>query len=62
MLSTVKGRKELLVEFGVRSKLNSIYRKVTLKLDTGSDVNAIKWKIYKELFPDEHLQCYSGEL
>ena len=55
-LSTVKGRKKLLVEFGVETELNSIDRKLILKLDTGSDVNPINWKTFKELFPDVQLQ------
>ena len=33
------------------ASLNSVYKKVILKLDTGADVNAINRKTFYELFP-----------
>ena len=35
---------------------HSIDKKVTLKLDTGADVNAFNRKTFYELFPDVQLQ------
>lgn len=42
MLSSVnsKAQKELLVQFGILTDLNTIDKKVTLKLDTKTDINA----------------------
>ena len=56
MLSNQTGREEFLVQFGIGKELDSINKKLILKLDTGSDVNAINWKTYKELFPDVELK------
>ena len=56
MLSTRFGKKEFLIEFGIGKDLDSMDKKLILKLDTSSDVNAINWKTFKELFPDVELQ------
>ena len=44
MLSTTKERKESPLKFGIGKDLNSINKKLILKLDTVSDGNAINWK------------------
>ena len=50
-----KQKKELLMQFSIRVKLNSINKKVTLKLDTGADANSLNQKTFKTLFPDVEL-------
>ena len=56
MLSTkVNPSKALFIEFGSGMKATSIDRKLPLKLDTGSDVNAINRKTLQKLFPDVKL-------
>ena len=42
MLSSVnsKAQKELIVQFGIGTDLNTIDKRVTLKLDTKTDINA----------------------
>ena len=42
MLSKINPSQALVIEFGCGMKATSIDRKLPLKLDTGSDVNAIK--------------------
>ena len=46
MLSSVnsKAQKELLVQFGIGTDLNTIDKKVTLKLDTKTDINATNFQ------------------
>ena len=56
ILSSQTGREEFLVQFGIRKELDSIDKKLILKFDTGSDVNAINWKTYKELFLEVKLK------
>ena len=58
MLSTKhsKPQQELLIQFGIRKDFHSIDKKVTLKLDTGADVNAFNRTIFQKLFPDVVLQ------
>ena len=51
-----KPQQELLVQFGIGKDFHSIDQKVTLKLDTGADVNAFNKKTFYELFPDVQLQ------
>ena len=45
----------LVIEFGCGMKPTSIDRKLPLKLDTGSAVNAISRKTFQKLFPDAKL-------
>ena len=56
MLSTTKGKQELVIEFGCGKNLDSMDKKITMKIDTGADVNAINKKTFKTLFPDVQLQ------
>ena len=51
-----KPQQELLVQFGIGKDFHSIDKKVTLKLDTGADVNALNWTTFQKLFPDVVLQ------
>ena len=51
-----KPQQELLVQFGIGKDLHSIDKKVTLKLDTGADVNAFNQTTFQKLFPDMALQ------
>ena len=44
--SKINPSKALIIEFGCGIKHNSIDRKLPLKLDTGSDVNAINRKTF----------------
>ena len=53
--SKVKSSKALIIEFGCGMKATSIDRKLSLKLDTGSDVNAINRKTFQRLFPNVKL-------
>ena len=52
----------LVIEFGCGMKPTSIDRKLPLKLDTGSDVNAISRKTFQKLFPDAKLTPSSNVL
>ena len=52
----------LVIEFGCGMKATSIDRKLPLKLDTGSDVNAINKKTFQKLFPDAKLTPSSNVL
>ena len=56
MLSTQKGKQELVIEFRCSKNLDSMDKKITMKIDTGADVNAINRKMFKTLFPDVQLQ------
>ena len=56
MLSTVKGKNELIIEFGCRTDLDSMDQKIAMKIDTGADVNAINRTTFKNLFPNTKLQ------
>ena len=56
MLSTTKGKQELVIEFGYGKNLDSMDKKITMKIDTGADVNAINRKMFKILFLDVQLQ------
>ena len=58
MLSTKhsKPQQELLIQFGIRKDFHSIDKKVTLKLDTGADVNVFNRTTFQKLFPDVVLQ------
>ena len=51
-----KPQQELLVQFGIGKDFYSIDKKVTLKLDTGADVNAFNQTTFQKLFPDVVLQ------
>ena len=51
-----KPQQELLVQFGIGKDFHSIDKKVTLKLDTGVDVNAFNRTTFQKLFPDLVLQ------
>ena len=51
-----KPQQELLIQFGIGKDFHSIDKKVTLKLDTGADVNAFNQTTFWKLFPDVVLQ------
>ena len=51
-----KPQQELLIQFGIGKDFHSIDKKVTLKLDTGADVNAFNQTTFRKLFPDVVLQ------
>ena len=51
-----KPQQELLIQFGIGKDFHSIDNKVTLKLDTGADVNAFNRTTFQKLFPDVELQ------
>ena len=55
MLSTTRGKKELMIEFGCGEDIHSIDQKITLKVDTGADVNAINRRTFQRLFPKKKL-------
>ena len=52
-----KPQQELLIQFGIGKDFHSTDKKVTLKLDTGSDVNAFNQTTFQKLFPDVALQA-----
>ena len=56
MLSTQKGKHELIIEFGCGTDLDSMDQKIAMKIDTGADVNAINKTTFKKLFPNTTLQ------
>ena len=58
MLSIKHSRpqQELLIQFGIGKYFHSIDKKVTLKLDTGADVNVFNRTTFRKLFPDMALQ------
>ena len=60
--SKINPSKALIIEFGCGMKATSIDRKLPLKLDTGSDVNAINRKTFQKLFPDAKLTPSSSVL
>ena len=51
-----KPQQELLVQFGIEKDFHSIDKKVTLKLDTGADVNAFNQTTFQKIFRDMELQ------
>ena len=51
-----KPQQELLAQFSIGKNFHSIDKRVTLKFDTGADVNAFNRKTFYELFPDVQLQ------
>ena len=62
MLSKINPSQALVIEFGCGMKATSIDRKLPLKLDTGSDVNAINRMTFQKLFPDAKLTPSSSVL
>ena len=60
--SKINPTQALVIEFGCGMKPTSIDRKLPLKLDTGSDVNAINKKTFQKLFPDAKLTPSSNVL
>ena len=58
MLSVKHSRpqQELLIQFGIEKDFHSINKNITLKLDTGTDVNAFNRTTFQKLFPDVELQ------
>ena len=56
MLSTQKGKHELIIEFGCGTDLDSMDQKIAMKINTGADVNAINKTTFKKLFPNTKLQ------
>ena len=51
MLSIQNGKKELIIEFGCGTDLDNMDQKIALKIDTGTDVNAINRTTFRKLFP-----------
>ena len=60
--SKINPSKALIIEFGCGMKPTSIDRKLPLKLDTGSDVNAINRNTFQKLFPNAKLTPSSSVL
>ena len=60
--SKINPTQALVIEFGCGMKADSIDRKLPLKLDTRSDVNAISRKTFQKLFPDAKLTPSSNVL
>ena len=56
VISTQNSKNDVMVEFGAGLTSNSIDRKLLLKADTGSDVNAINYETFQALFPGVELQ------
>ena len=56
MLSTQKGKNELIIEFECGTDLDSMDQKIAMKIDTGGDVNAKNRTTFKKLFPNTKLQ------
>ena len=59
VISTSQSKGDILIEFGAGLTTNSIDRKLVLKVDTGSDVNAINSETFQALFPGVELQASS---
>ena len=59
VVSTPQSKGDILIEFGAGLTTNSIDRKLGLKVDTGSDVNAINSETFQALFPGVELQASS---
>ena len=59
VVSTHQSKGDILIEFGAGLTTNSIDRKLLLKVDTGSDVNAINYETFQALFPGVQLQASS---
>ena len=51
-----KGKNELIIEFGCGTDLDSMDQKITMKIDTGADVNAINRTTFKKLLCNTKLQ------
>ena len=47
-----------MIEFGWSKNMDSIDKKITMKIDTGADVNKINKKTFRNLFPDTELQPF----
>ena len=65
VISTPQSKKAIHVESGAGLTTNSIDRKLVLKVDTGSDVNAINSETFQALFPRHRItieQCHPREL
>ena len=56
VISTPQSKEAIHIEFGAGLTTNSIDRKLVLKVDTGSDVNAINFKKFQALFSGVKLQ------
>ena len=56
MLSTQKGKNELIIQFGCGTDLDSMDQKIAMRIDTGGDVNTINRTTFKKLFPNTKLQ------
>ena len=56
MLSTQKGKHELIIEFGCGTDLDFMDQKIAMKINTGADMNAINKTTFKKLFPNTKLQ------
>ena len=54
ILSKTQGKKELMIEFWCGQNINSIDKKITMKIDTGA--HATNRKTLRKLFPDTELQ------
>ena len=59
VLTTPQLKEAIHVEFGAGLTTDSIDRKLVLKVDTGSDVNAINSESFQALFPGVELQVSS---
>ena len=59
VVSTHQSKGDILIEFGAGLTTNYINRKLILKVDTGSDVNAINSETFQALFPGVQLQASS---
>ena len=59
VVSTPQSKGDILIEFGAGLTTNSIDRKLVLKVDTGSDVNAINFETFQALFSGVQLQASS---
>ena len=56
VLSTHRSKGDIIIEFGAGLTTSSIDRKLILKVDTGSDVNAINLDTFQAIFPGIELQ------
>ena len=59
VLTTPQSKEAIHVEFGAGLTTDSINRKLILKVDTGSDANAINSETFQVLFPGVELQASS---
>ena len=56
LTATENPGKDIVIEFGCGSTPFSIDRKLSVKVDTGSDTNAINKQTIQELFPNVELE------